>query len=128
MLPTPGQSGPGSDGNEGIQRIAKKLQHYWNHTIRLLTVISRTLVRGVLHPLQRSSQCILQQKLTRQRWYKFKSWTEMFPFQIELIRWENTLIQTIFSSALGKKYVSLGSLSLVFATSLGEGKLLIQTC
>ena len=44
---TPGQSGPGSDGN-------KKLQHYWSLTIRLFSVISRTLVGGVL-PLCRDS-------------------------------------------------------------------------
>ena len=39
-----------------------KLQHYWNLTIRLISVISRTLVGrgGGLTPLQRCSQCILQ--------------------------------------------------------------------
>ena len=43
-----------------------KLQHWWNFTIRLFSVISRTLVRGGLTPLQRCSQCILQPKLTGQ--------------------------------------------------------------
>ena len=37
---TPDQSGPGSDGNEGV------LQHYWNLTIRLFCVVSRILDGG----------------------------------------------------------------------------------
>ena len=43
---TPGHSGPGSDGNEGILRIPPKLQHFWNLTIRLFSVISRTVIGG----------------------------------------------------------------------------------
>ena len=43
---TPGQSGHGSDGNEGVLRIPQKVQHYWNLTIRLFSVIFSTLVRG----------------------------------------------------------------------------------
>ena len=45
-----------------------KLRHYWSLTIRLFSVISRTLVSGGggLTPLQRSSRCILQPKLTGQ--------------------------------------------------------------
>ena len=44
-----------------------KLQHCWNLTIRLFSVIFRTLVRGGgLTPLQRCSQCILQPQLTGQ--------------------------------------------------------------
>ena len=38
-----------------------KLQRYRNLTIRLLSVISRTLVVRGLTPLQRCSRCILQQ-------------------------------------------------------------------
>ena len=38
---TPGQSGPRSNGNKGVLRIP---QHCWNLTIRLFSVISRTLV------------------------------------------------------------------------------------
>ena len=41
---TPGQSEPGSNGNEGVLRIPPKLQHYLNLTIRLFSVISMTLV------------------------------------------------------------------------------------
>ena len=41
----PSQSGPGSDGNKEVLRIP---QHHWNLTIRLFSVISRTLVEGVL--------------------------------------------------------------------------------
>ena len=44
----PGQSGPGSNGNEGVLRIPQKLQHHWNHTIRLFSATHRTLVGGVL--------------------------------------------------------------------------------
>ena len=47
---TPDQSGPGSDGNEGVLRIPPKLQHCWNLTIRLFSVISRTLVGGMSYP------------------------------------------------------------------------------
>ena len=45
-----------------------KPQHHWNLTIRLLNVISRTLVGGGLTPLQRGSWCILQPKPTEQ-WF-----------------------------------------------------------
>ena len=47
-------SGPGNDGNEAVLRIPQKLQHYWNLTIRLFSVISRTLVRVVL-PISREA-------------------------------------------------------------------------
>ena len=43
-----------------------KLQHYWSFTIRLFSVMSRTLVVGVVTPLQRSSRCILQPQPTGQ--------------------------------------------------------------
>ena len=49
-----GQSGPGSNGNKGVLRIPPKLQHYQNLTIRLFSVISQTLVGGVL-PLCRDA-------------------------------------------------------------------------
>ena len=42
-----------------------KLSHYWNLTIRLLSLISWTPVEGVgLTPLQRSSRCIPQPQRT----------------------------------------------------------------
>ena len=45
----PGQSGPGSNGNEGVLGIPPKLQHHWSLTIRLFRVICRTLIGvGVL--------------------------------------------------------------------------------
>ena len=48
-------------------RHSPKLQHCWNLTIRLFSVISRTLVSGGgLTPLQRSSQYILQPQSTGQ--------------------------------------------------------------
>ena len=42
------------------------LQHYWNLTNRLFSVISRTLIGGSFIPLQRSSQCVLQPQPTGQ--------------------------------------------------------------
>ena len=35
-----------ANDNEGVLCIPPKLQHYWNLTIRLFSVISRTLVEG----------------------------------------------------------------------------------
>ena len=43
---TPGQSGPGRNGNEGGTPHSPKLKDYWNLTIRLFSVIIRTLVGG----------------------------------------------------------------------------------
>ena len=43
---TPDQSRPGSNGNEGVVCISQKIQHYWSLTIRLFTLIYRTLVEG----------------------------------------------------------------------------------
>ena len=63
---TPSQSGPGSDGNEGILCIPQSSNITINLTIRLFSVISRILVEGSLTPLQRSSQCILQPQPTGQ--------------------------------------------------------------
>ena len=51
---TLGQSGPGSDCNEGVLCI---LQHYWSLTLRLFHVISRTFIGRVL-PLNRDTVSI----------------------------------------------------------------------
>ena len=45
---TPGQSGPGSDGNKEVPHIPQRLHIPWNPTIRLFSVISTTLVGGLL--------------------------------------------------------------------------------
>ena len=37
-----------SNGDEGVLKHSPKLQHYWSLTIRLFSVISRTLIGGVL--------------------------------------------------------------------------------
>ena len=51
-----------------------KLQHYWNLTIRLFSVISRTLVEGGgLTPLKRCSQCILLSQLTGPKLFVLRS-------------------------------------------------------
>ena len=67
---TLGQSGPGSDGNEE--------GHYWNLSIRLFSVISRTHVRGGggLTPQQMCSQCILQAQPTRQTTWEFTTYSK----------------------------------------------------
>ena len=48
MLPTPGQSGPGSDGNEGVLRIPQSSSITVVLTISLFNVIFRTLFERVL--------------------------------------------------------------------------------
>ena len=61
---TLGQSGPGRNGNEGGTPHSPKLQHCWNLTIRLFSVIYRTLIRGGgLTPLQRCSQWPYEQMI-----------------------------------------------------------------
>ena len=55
---TLGQSGYGSNGKWKGTLHSPKLQYYWNLTIRLFSVISRTLVRGVL-PLCREAVGVL---------------------------------------------------------------------
>ena len=62
----PGQSEPGSDGNEGVLLHFPNLQYYWSLSIRLFIVISRTLVGDGLTPLQRSCCCNLQPQPTWQ--------------------------------------------------------------
>ena len=42
-----------------------KIRHYWNLTLRLFSVICRTLVGGGVTPLQRCSRCILQPQTIR---------------------------------------------------------------
>ena len=59
---TTGQSGLGIDGDEWGTLHSPKLLHYWSHTIRLLSVKSRTVVGG----MQRSNRCILKTHPTRQ--------------------------------------------------------------
>ena len=44
------QSGPGSNSNEGGTPHLPMLQHYWNLTIRLFSVIFRTPVGGGSYP------------------------------------------------------------------------------
>ena len=55
-----GQSRPGRDGNNGVFRIPQ------SSTIRLFSVISRTLIGGDLNLRQRNSRCILQPQPTGQ--------------------------------------------------------------
>ena len=50
----PSQSGPGSNGNEGVLRIPQGPQYHLNFTISLFSVISRTFLGGFL-PLFRGA-------------------------------------------------------------------------
>ena len=61
-----GQSGPLSNGNEGVLRIPQ------SPTIKLFSVISRTLIGGGLTPLQKCSRCILQPQPTGQERHQGK--------------------------------------------------------
>ena len=56
---TPGQSGSGSDGNEGVLHISQRSQTGASPSGSLETYLGNSL-GGCLTPLQRCSQCILQ--------------------------------------------------------------------
>ena len=53
-------SGTRTDGNEGVRHIPQ------SSSIRLFSVLSRTLVGGGLMILKKNNQCILQPKPTAQ--------------------------------------------------------------
>ena len=53
-ITTSGQSGPGGDGNEGVLHIPQSSS--WNIIIRLLSVITWTLVGGGVLPLFRGAR------------------------------------------------------------------------
>ena len=57
---TPGQSGPGSDGNEGVLHIPQSSNIAGTSPSDCLVSLSGHSLGGGLTPLQRSSQCILQ--------------------------------------------------------------------
>ena len=56
-----------------------KLQHHWNLTIRLFSVIFGSLVDGSPTPLQKSSRCILQPQPTGQ-WVFGMTWLGIEPW------------------------------------------------
>ena len=80
------QIGPRSNGNEGVALYSPKPQHYWDLTIRLFSVISKTLVGRDLTPLQRCSWCILQPQPTGQH----SLWGGSYPF---------AEVQSVYSTA-----------------------------
>ena len=53
----PGQSGPGSDGNERGTPHSPKLQDFWSLTIRLFSVTSRTLIGEFYLPAEMQLVC-----------------------------------------------------------------------
>ena len=58
---TPGKSGPGSDGNEGVLCIPQSSSITGTSPLDcLMSYPSHSLVGGGLNPLQRSSRCIQQ--------------------------------------------------------------------
>ena len=69
---TPGHSAPGSNGDETVPPYSPKLQHYWNLTIELFSVITGHSLVGY-HPLQRCSRCSLQPQPTGQYIVKWKN-------------------------------------------------------
>ena len=67
-----GQGGPRSNGDEGVLRIPQTSRITGCLTIRLYSVISRTLVREAgLTLLQRCGRCILQPRSTGQNNHLF---------------------------------------------------------
>ena len=63
---TPGQSGPGSDGNEGVLHIPQSFSTAGTSPSDCLVSYPGHSLGGGLTPLQRCSQCILQPQLTGQ--------------------------------------------------------------
>ena len=63
---TPGQSGPGSNGNEGGAPYSRKPRITGTSPSDCLVSYPRHSFGGGLTPLQRCSQCILQPQLTGQ--------------------------------------------------------------
>ena len=63
---TPGQSGLGSDGNEGVLRIPQSSSTAGTSPSDCLVSYPRHSLGGGLTPLQRSSRCILQPQPTGQ--------------------------------------------------------------
>ena len=66
VLPLWGQSGPGSDGNEGVLRIPQSSSTAETSPSDCLVSYPGHSLGGGLTPLQRCSQCILQPQLTGQ--------------------------------------------------------------
>ena len=66
---TPGQSGPGSDGNEGVLHIPQSSSIAGTSPSDCLVSYSGHSLGG-LTPLQRSSRCILKPQLTGQHSFK----------------------------------------------------------
>ena len=62
-----GQSGPGSNGNEGVLHITQNSSIAGTLPLDCLVSYTRTLIGGGLTPLQRCSKCILQPQPTEQQ-------------------------------------------------------------
>ena len=86
----PGQSGPGSNGNEGVLRIPQSNSNTGTSPSDCLESYQNTRWGGVLLPLQRSRWCILQQQPTGQFSFLTDStrninfWSKTFSFQRQI--------------------------------------------
>ena len=115
MLPILGQSGPGRNNNEAVLRIPKKLQHYWNLTIRLFSVICRTLIGGIL-PLCREAVSVFssppQTNWTKTRLCIISSeyhWLYIYKLNV----FENALDRNTWNYTTVQKIFVLGILDLI---------------
>ena len=68
----PGQSGPGSNNNEGVPCILQSSSIIGTSLSDLVSYLGHSL-RGGFTPLQRSSQCIPQSSQLLNNFYKFST-------------------------------------------------------
>ena len=111
-ITTPYQSGPGSDGNEEVLFIHKSCK-YWRLSIRLFSVISRTLVCGDLTPLLKCSRCNTSLNKSQALLMKHLLGKIDFIHQHSLLQgWytdsnASLIIRCLFCLSLASKYVSV---------------------
>ena len=87
---TPGQSGPGSNGNEEVLRISQNSNITVTSALYCLVSYQDIRWRRHLTPLQRRSQCILQPQPTEQGDWRIKKLFEFFG-KIEILQIKNSL-------------------------------------
>ena len=103
---TPGHSRPGSDSNKRDASHSPKLPHYWNLSMRLFSVISRTLVArgGVWCLCRESSRCILQSQPTGQNVVSLK---ELWNWRFYHSGWQRLLkVNWYFVIDITKNYTT----------------------
>ena len=141
---TSGQCGPGNDGNEGVLRIPQSfsitgtspsdcLMSYLGHSLGEGSIPSAEVQSVYSTALADWSKCVYKYEWCNcdRRWkwtrrHVFKSWTRLIAFHIALIPLGKVWIQ-LFSLQLWVNSRVDWVISVGEATSLGEGKLWIQT-